>query len=63
MPRADRRLQYAIAETKEHLQLNGDPDADEDEALEALEEECGRQRDGSCLLAGTEYCDWECPFN
>lgn len=23
-------------------------------------EECGMQSDGSCMLAGTEHCDWDC---
>lgn len=21
---------------------------------------CGMQSDGGCLLAGSEYCDWDC---
>jgi hypothetical protein len=25
--------------------------------------ECGKQHDGTCLMAGTEECDWECPFS
>lgn len=29
-------------------------------------EECGRWRNGrlgkQCALAGTEFCDWECPY-
>ncbi len=25
-------------------------------------DECGQQSDGACLLAGTEECDFECPF-
>lgn len=33
---------------------------DEDEAT-ALEE-CGQVRDGGCLKAGSEYCDFDCPF-
>jgi len=32
-------------------------DFDEDD-----EDECGMTEDGFCQLAGTEYCDWECPF-
>jgi len=23
--------------------------------------ECGMMADGTCLLAGSEDCDWECP--
>jgi hypothetical protein len=30
-------------------------------------EECGRwingRLDGSCTLAGTEFCDWDCPYS
>jgi hypothetical protein len=30
-------------------------------------EECGRWADGRltnhCVLAGTEWCDWECPYS
>lgn len=58
-----RKLQYAIEETKEHLQINSDPDATDDDALDDLMGECGQDSSGSCSLAGTEYCDWECPFN
>ena len=25
-------------------------------------EDCGIGPDGCCSLAGTEYCDFECPF-
>ncbi len=32
-----------------------------EDALDALAEECGRQADGSCVLAGSEECD-ECMF-
>ena len=30
----------------------------EEEALQ----NCGMMRDGSCMDAGTEDCDWECPL-
>lgn len=37
---------------------------DDDDDLD--EEECGRWFDGrlssQCSLAGTEWCDWECPI-
>ena len=26
-------------------------------------QECGMLDDGTCMLAGTEFCDWDCPFN
>ena len=33
----------------EHCDVDHEPDAD-----------CGLQPDGQCMLAGTEYCDWDC---
>lgn len=24
------------------------------------EDDCGLMPDGQCMLAGTEFCDWEC---
>lgn len=35
---------------------------DEDDELEYWLSMCGQQRDGTCLNAGTEECDFECPF-
>lgn len=62
-----KRLQTALDEMRVHLEDNSEyePDdpPDEDDALDALLEECGQQPDGTCLLAGTEYCDWDCPFS
>lgn len=57
------KLKSAIRETREHLQLNGNPDADDEDAIEDLMGECGKMQDGSCLLAGSEFCDFECPFS
>lgn len=61
-------LKHAIREMKEHLELNGgygdeDRGPDDDDAIEALMDDCGQNADGECSLAGTEYCDWECPFS
>ena len=56
------RFKWAVRETKEHLQINGDGDADDEDAIEHLLDECGMQADGDCLNAGSEYCDFECPF-
>ncbi len=58
-------LKTAITETKEYLELNYDDEGDgfsDDGAYERLEERCGRQNDG-CSMAGSEYCDFECPFS
>lgn len=56
-------LKRAIAETKEWLQLNSDPYADDEDAFDDLAQNCGQMQGGGCSLAGTEYCDWECPFS
>lgn len=26
-------------------------------------DECGMTQDGYCMLAGTEHCDFDCPFS
>jgi hypothetical protein len=57
------KLSRAIRETREYLELNSDPDATDDDALDFLSDECGKDANGSCSQAGTEYCDWECPFS
>ena len=60
------KLKTAIEETKEYLDLNFENDGDdftEDDAIERLMDECGLMHDGSCSMAGSEYCDWECPFS
>ena len=43
---------------------NGDHciEEDQDEMAEA-EMNCGMDRNGRCSQAGTEYCDWNCPFS
>lgn len=56
-------LKSAVREVKEHLQLNCDPDSDDDDAIDSLMGECGKDQSGSCSQAGTEYCDFECPFS
>lgn len=37
-------------------------DGYEPDPLEEAEYECGLRRDGQCSLAGTEHCDFICPF-
>lgn len=60
------KLQQRIAETKEHHELNYDPMDDDvysdEDAIDDLMGECGQNREGYCSLAGSEYCDFECPF-
>lgn len=46
-----------------------DDDFDQDEPIEDEDpgDECGRwingQLGGLCTLAGTEFCDWDCPYS
>lgn len=57
------KLSQAIKETREYLQLNVDADSNDDDAIEYLSDECGKDHRGRCSQAGTEYCDFECPFS
>lgn len=51
-----------IHETRTFLHDNGNPEAEDEDALELLMQDCGQDDNGHCQLAGTEYCDFECPF-
>lgn len=56
-PRILRHLDY--------LRCNGDPDATYADAEELMMQDCGRlpaDLGGVCQLAGSEYCDFECPW-
>ena len=57
------RLGIAIDETREYLEINSDPDATDEDALEYLMGECDQDSSGYCSKAGSEECDWECPFS
>lgn len=35
---------------------------DDPDPMDEAELECGLGGDGQCMLAGTEHCDFECPF-
>lgn len=55
------RFMHWLREMQEHIEDNYDePHPD---AYEMLQAECGKFPDGSCTMAGSEYCDWECPFS
>ena len=34
-----------------------------DDSIERALDECGQMADGSCLMVGSEFCDWDCPFS
>lgn len=38
------------------------PDDYEDDEMAEAEMNCSMMADGQCGLAGSEYCDFECPF-
>jgi len=57
------RLRTAINERKEWAEINGNPDIADNEAIEDLMADCGMDRSGSCSKAGSEECDFECPFS
>jgi hypothetical protein len=48
----------SVADEQEDYDDDDEPYEDQGFGLD----ECGLQEDGSCSLAGTEDCDWECPF-
>ena len=55
---------HVIAEQREYMNLNDDDGPfDDEDALESLMYDCGMLPDGSCMKAGSEECDWECPFS
>jgi hypothetical protein len=62
---ADRRFNRAVKERLEHLELNwgSDDDPTEGDAIEDLIADCGMDASGHCSKAGSEECDWECPFS
>lgn len=33
---------------------------DDEDSFERQLSNCGMTREGFCMLAGTEYCDWDC---
>lgn len=46
------------------IEIDTDPveDDPEDDESDDWFDRCGRTPDGTCMLAGTEECDFECPY-
>ncbi len=48
---------------KEELDYDDDEYWDDSDEFEDEFEDCGMLPDGTCMKAGSEECDWECPFS
>lgn len=44
----------------EYSDEGADDDYDLDDAIYSMME-CGLERDNTCYMTGSEYCDWVCP--
>jgi hypothetical protein len=49
--------------TRDFGDFNDDAFDDDADELEDAMQNCGMLQDGSCMKAGSEECDWECPFS
>ena len=59
-----KNLNQDMRERQEWADANmSEDDADAFDPVEDAMQQCGMTSDGYCMLAGTEYCDWECPFS
>jgi hypothetical protein len=63
-------ITHALEQAKTDPQHKEVPDWDHDDDCDSFEDdaddgwdECGMTRYGYCTLAGSEWCDWECPRN
>lgn len=58
-PNIDALVPYGLQDFED------DQDRDEwiDDPLEEAMSNCGMLPDGICMKAGSEECDWECPFS
>lgn len=47
-----------------HDESGSDDDEWTDEDQDGFDElNCGQMADGTCQYAGTEFCDWSCPYS
>jgi hypothetical protein len=59
----ERFLRAKVQEMRQWLEDNRGGEVTYEAIMDALVAECGRQPDGSCLEAGSEHCDFDCPFS
>jgi hypothetical protein len=50
-----------LKEIEDWLLINTDEDSDVD-AVAYAAGMCGKTQDGCCTFAGTEHCEFDCPF-
>ena len=55
-------FEHKMKSYEDWCEANGGDDWDWDDAYEIALSECGQMPDGFCTMAGTEHCDWDCPF-
>lgn len=46
----------------DYFDEDDDNSSEEEDELEEAMGECGLDREGACSLAGSEWCEFECPF-
>jgi len=54
-------LEHTCNTCESQVDWYGDEDEEADEMQKAWDD-CGKMPDGRCLHAGSEQCDFECPF-
>ena len=51
------------AEPDDYSDFDDFCDSAEDDEFEDAAMNCGLTQDGTCMAAGSEHCDWDCPFS
>jgi hypothetical protein len=60
-----RQMQAARERADKEADFDGDHsalDPEEEDEMQSALDECHMLGDGTCMAAGSEYCDFECPF-
>lgn len=50
-------------ELPDEYDLSEDYGSDEEDEFEQAMQDCGKTDEGFCTMAGSEYCDFRCPFS
>jgi hypothetical protein len=58
-----KKFAWTAEQITEHYEAGFVPEDDDDDDFDNdPASECGQLSDGTCMMAGTEFCDWECPI-